>query len=267
MKRLFFFFSMISILQPSHKRRPRLAVELYTLCTYDGIEPLCAEHSAQKIFPQARQWCFLFNMVNGPSHLEHVSVSSSGAQFGGKDGFIETIYKLTMRYIYMKLKAILLGDTGVGKSTLLSFIRENQNATPTIGVDCVAYKSLQLWDTSGHERFKTIIPTFYSDMRMVIFVYKDLDSFAYLENIRRSVCRLNRDKHLKWILVYNGTDESIRLQGDVYCVMYNMAFLSGDFSVKKVCKCIVDNIERYTDNEQKNGWKVEERCWRYCWFY
>ena len=170
-------------------------------------------------------------------------------------------------YIYMKLKAILLGDTGVGKSTLLTCIRETQNAFPTIGVDCVAYKSLQLWDTSGHERFKNIISTFYSDMHMVIIVYRDMKTLEGVEEIRRSVTLHNKDVNLRWVLLYNGTDESIRLQGDVYCVMYNMAFLSGDFSDKKVCKCLVDNMERYTKNEQKNGWKVEEKCWRYCWFY
>lgn len=167
----------------------------------------------------------------------------------------------------MKLKAILLGDSGVGKSTLLTCIRETQNTFPTIGVDCVAYKSLQLWDTSGHERFKNIISTFYSDMHMVIIVYRDMETLERVEDIRRSVTLHNKDVNLRWVLLYNGTDESIRLQGDVYCVMYNMAFLSGDFSDKKVCKCLVDNMERYTKNEQRNGWKVEEKCWRYCWFY
>lgn len=167
----------------------------------------------------------------------------------------------------MKLKAILLGDTGVGKSTLLSCIRETQNLIPTIGVDCVVYRTIQFWDTSGHERFKNIITTFYSDMDVVIFVYKDIESFSSLEDIRRSVCHRNQSRNLKWVLVYNGTDEPLRLQGEVYCVMYNVAFLSGDFSSKKECKRIVDNIERYTKNEQKNGWKLEEKRWRYCWFY
>jgi small GTP-binding protein len=167
----------------------------------------------------------------------------------------------------MKLKAILLGDTSVGKSTLLTFIRETQNAFPTIGVDCVAYKSLQLWDTSGHVRFKSIISSFYSDMHMVIIVYKDMKTFERVEDIRRSVRRHNNDVKLRWVLVYNGKDKHICLQGEIYCLMYNMAFLSGDFLSKCDCERIVDNIERYTKNEQKNGWKLEEKCWRYCWFY
>lgn len=167
----------------------------------------------------------------------------------------------------MKLKAILLGDTGVGKSTLLTCIRETQNAFPTIGVDCVAYKSLQLWDTSGHMRFKSIISSFYSDMHMVIIVYKDMKTLERVEEIRRSVRRHNKDVNLRWVLVYNGKDKQLSLQGEVYCLMYNMAFLSGDFLSKSDRERIVDKIERYTKNEQKNGWKLEEKCWRYCWFY
>ncbi len=166
----------------------------------------------------------------------------------------------------MKLKAILLGDTGVGKSTLLTGVRENQNVFPTIGVDCLLYKNMQLWDTSGHERFKDIISTFYSGMNMVIFVYKDLKTFSILEDIRRSINSVNH-RQLKWVLVYNGIDETIRVQGEIYCVMYNMAFLSGDFLNKKECLRIMDNIERYTKNEQKNEWQMEEKRWRYCWFY
>lgn len=206
-------------------------------------------------------------MVNGWSHLEQQSVSSSGAQFGGKDGSMETIYKLIMRYIYMKLKAILLGDTGVGKSTLLTCIRKKQNVIPTIGVDCVKYKSMQIWDTSGHRRFKGIIASFFSDMHMVIIVYKDMRTFEQVETIQNSVKTKNRDPQLKWVVVYNGKDKDMRVQGEVYSTMNNMAFLGGDFSDIKECQRIVDKIERYTKNEQKNGWKVEEKCWRYCWFY
>lgn len=164
----------------------------------------------------------------------------------------------------MKLKTILLGDTGVGKSTLLTCIRENQNAIPTIGVDCLTFKNLQLWDTSGHARFKKILPCFYSDMDMVIFVYNDLKTFVKLEDIRREVCAI---KKMKWVLVYNGTDQSVRTQGEIYCIMYNMAFLSGDFSSTTECLKIMLSIERYTENEQQNGWNVEQKCWRYCWFY
>ena len=67
-----------------------------------------------------------------------------------------------------RLAVILVGDTGVGKTHLLSRYVKNElpkNKYPTIGVEfatkAVHLKSggtvkAQLWDTAGQERFKAI---------------------------------------------------------------------------------------------------------------
>ena len=130
------------------------------------------------------------------------------------------------------MKAILLGDSCVGKSTLLTCIRDNQNVIPTIGVDCVMYRDLQVWDTSGHRRFKRVIEVFYSKMDTFVFVYRDMESLASIENIRREVMRLKK-RPARYLLVYNGTDKEIRFQGKMYAMMYNFKFVQGDLSNKK----------------------------------
>jgi len=160
-----------------------------------------------------------------------------------------------------RIKTIILGDSSVGKSTLLTCIREEQNIIPTIGVDCIVHNNLQIWDTSGHKRFKHVVEVFYGKMDMVVFVYRDMDSLAHVEDIRRCV-KSQRRKPVKYILVYNGGDDKLRAQGEAYATMYNLKFISGDLIDIEESKNIMDIIEKCgkKNSHDKNGW-------RYCWFY
>ncbi|OVA17955.1 Small GTPase superfamily [Macleaya cordata] len=78
-------------------------------------------------------------------------------------------------------KILLIGDSGVGKSSLLvSFISNStEELSPTIGVDfkikmlTVGGKRLKLtiWDTAGQERFRTVTSSYYRGVQGVILVY------------------------------------------------------------------------------------------------
>ncbi|XP_039137658.1 ras-related protein RABC2a-like [Dioscorea cayenensis subsp. rotundata] len=78
-------------------------------------------------------------------------------------------------------KVLLIGDSGVGKSSLLvSFISNHvDDLAPTIGVDfkikslTVAGKRLKLtiWDTAGQERFRTLTGSYYRGAQGIILVY------------------------------------------------------------------------------------------------
>ncbi|KAJ8759134.1 hypothetical protein K2173_004141 [Erythroxylum novogranatense] len=78
-------------------------------------------------------------------------------------------------------KILLIGDSGVGKSTLLlSFISNSvHDLTPTIGVDFkvkmlnVEDKKLKLtiWDTAGQERFGILTSSYYRGAHGIILVY------------------------------------------------------------------------------------------------
>ena len=79
-------------------------------------------------------------------------------------------------------KIVFLGDIAVGKTNLMIRFVENDfciNSKATIGVD-VANKPirigpfafrLQLWDTSGQERYKSFSSTYFKDANGIIFVY------------------------------------------------------------------------------------------------
>ncbi|CAN6475937.1 unnamed protein product [Victoria cruziana] len=78
-------------------------------------------------------------------------------------------------------KLLLIGDSGVGKSSLLlSFTSDTfEDLSPTIGVDfkvkmvTVGGKRLKLaiWDTAGQERFRTLTSSYYRGAQGVIMVY------------------------------------------------------------------------------------------------
>ena len=83
----------------------------------------------------------------------------------------------------MKLlrKAIVAGETGVGKSALLTRFTDSRFSSvhdPTIGVEFGSRTlqlgddvvKLQVWDLAGIETFRTIVRSFYSGTFIVIIV-------------------------------------------------------------------------------------------------
>ncbi|CAG9536782.1 unnamed protein product [Cercopithifilaria johnstoni] len=88
----------------------------------------------------------------------------------------------TPMYRY-QFRVIMIGDSTVGKSSLLRYFTEGKCAEicdPTVGVDFYArmveikpgYRiKLQLWDTAGQEKFRSITRSYYRNSVGVIIVY------------------------------------------------------------------------------------------------
>lgn len=96
--------------------------------------------------------------------------------------------------ILTTLKILIIGESGVGKSSLLLRFTENNfdpEQTLTIGVDFKTKKltvdgntvKLAIWDTAGQERFRTLTPSYYRDAQGAILVFdvSNYASFAKLE--------------------------------------------------------------------------------------
>ncbi|RYR18895.1 hypothetical protein Ahy_B03g063509 isoform A [Arachis hypogaea] len=76
------------------------------------------------------------------------------------------------------LKVILLGDSGVGKTSLMNQ-KFSQHYKATIGADFVTKElqvddklvTLQIWDTAGQERFNSLGAAFYRGADCCVLVY------------------------------------------------------------------------------------------------
>jgi small GTP-binding protein len=116
------------------------------------------------------------------------------------------------------LKIVLTGESGAGKTNLLSqFVRSNfnPNAKTTIGVEC-ATKTLevkgttvkaQIWDTAGQERFRAITSTYYHGAHGALLVY-DITNTQSFKNADRWLKELRNyaDPSLPVLLVGNKND-------------------------------------------------------------
>ncbi|KAJ1437798.1 Small GTPase superfamily [Sesbania bispinosa] len=115
-------------------------------------------------------------------------------------------------------KAVLIGDSGVGKSNLLSRFAKDEfrlDSKPTIGVE-FAYRNIkvrdklikaQIWDTAGQERFRAITSSYYRGALGALLVY-DITRRSSYENIGKWLVELREfgGEDMVVILVGNKSD-------------------------------------------------------------
>jgi len=115
-------------------------------------------------------------------------------------------------------KVILVGDSGVGKTCLLSmYVKGICGPTiPTIAVEFCTKEieldngtkvKVQLWDTAGQERFKSLAMTYYRKAYgiLLLFDVTKRSSFISCKNYLEEV-RLNSDKNCVIYLIGNKID-------------------------------------------------------------
>jgi Ras-related protein Rab-11A len=113
---------------------------------------------------------------------------------------------------------VLIGDSGVGKSNLLSrFTRNEFNldskstigvefATRSIQVDAKTIKA-QIWDTAGQERYRAITSAYYRGAVGALLVY-DISKHQTYDNVTRWLKELrdHADANIVIMLVGNKSD-------------------------------------------------------------
>ena len=120
-------------------------------------------------------------------------------------------------YDYL-FKVVLIGDSGVGKSNLLSRFTRNEfnlESKSTIGVE-FATRSIQvdgrtikaqIWDTAGQERYRAITAAYYRGAVGALLVY-DIAKHLTYENVERWLKELrdHADSNIVIMLVGNKSD-------------------------------------------------------------
>ena len=134
----------------------------------------------------------------------------------------------------INFKIILIGDSGVGKSSITIKAIKNQfdeYITSTVGFEFVSYSSkvdnkninLQIWDTCGQEAYKSLIKSFYRNSVLAIIVYA-IDNKESFKNLELWINDLKKESNpdVKIIIIGNKADNENERQiskqdGEQFC--------------------------------------------------
>lgn len=122
-------------------------------------------------------------------------------------------------YDYL-FKLLLIGDSGVGKSSLLLRFADDsylETYISTIGVDFKIRTveldgktvKLQIWDTAGQERFRTITSSYYRGAHGIIVVYDVTDEESF-NNVKQWLNEIDRyaSEDVNKLIVGNKSDRA-----------------------------------------------------------
>ena len=168
------------------------------------------------------------------------------------------------------LKIILLGDTGVGKSSIIKRFMEDSfdiNVASTIGSNflekIVSVKGkkvkVEVWDTAGQEEFRSVTKIFVKNSKIIIFVY-DVTLKSSFENLNYWYDFIQKELDQNFILglagnktdliFEDGYDEEIsseQVKEFAKKINANYALVSAKESVKEINDLFTQCISSYLD--------------------
>jgi len=119
-----------------------------------------------------------------------------------------------------QVKFLLLGDSGVGKSSLLLRFCDEVFTTSLVSTMGVDFKikiipidgkvmRVQIWDTAGQERFRTLTRAYYRGCQGLLLVFDVTDERSF-NNVRRWIrnIELHAGEDVPILLVGNKSDLS-----------------------------------------------------------
>eukprot|EP00298_Acanthocystis_sp_HF-20_P019850 c24310_g1_i1.p1 GENE.c24310_g1_i1~~c24310_g1_i1.p1 ORF type:complete len:201 (-),score=70.43 c24310_g1_i1:89-691(-) len=159
------------------------------------------------------------------------------------------------------VKILLVGDSAVGKSSLLLRFSDN-SFTPsfitTIGIDFKIRTidadgkriKLQVWDTAGQERFKTITTAYFRGAMGVLLLYDITreESFTNIESWMLSV-RQNAPVDVQLVLVANKCDleaerKITKARGEALAKQYNIPFFETSAKTSQNVEAVFTKITK-----------------------
>ena len=164
----------------------------------------------------------------------------------------------------MLFKIVLVGDSGVGKTNLLTRFSKNEfsiESKATIGVEFATKQittesghviKAQIWDTAGQDRYRAIASTYYKGAVGALLVY-DITKQRTFENIEKWLKELrdHGQEHMCIMLIGNKSDlASERMvnfeDAQVYAEKEQMALLEtsalDSSNVSAAFECIIKEI-------------------------
>ena len=178
-------------------------------------------------------------------------------------------------------KILLLGDSEVGKSCFLMRYADNvfvENYISTIGLD---YKlkyiqiesgeiiKVQLWDTAGQDRYRTIAKNYYKGSHGILLLY-DVTKKESFDNIKEWIKQIREEVSEKTIIFLVGnkidktdlrkitTEEGAKLAEEYKLPFYEASAKSGE-NIEDVFNALYKKIgEVYAEFSKSNGRKLNQ---------
>jgi len=170
----------------------------------------------------------------------------------------------------IEIKAILLGETGVGKTNLANAavdLRFDQNAKSTSNALYVQKKmiifgknyQLRLWDTAGQEKYRSVTKTLFSKVQGFIAMF-DLTKEETFVDVKTWIELIKEEcgNHIPILLVGNKSDlKDQKFISEEYIKKYteeqNLEYIqtsskTGD-NIKKAINMICKQISEKTEDE------------------
>jgi Ras-related protein Rab-6A len=146
---------------------------------------------------------------------------------------------MDISYQINRQKIIFTGDIAVGKTSIISVLMGQKFTAEyeaSIGVDffskTMKYKGkiikLQIWDSAGQEKFRSLIPNYIRGSSLVFIVY-DISNRKSFENLSKWIDFVNNIENSNIVIVGNKIDlESKRVvkteEGQKFCNEKNYEF-------------------------------------------
>ena len=169
----------------------------------------------------------------------------------------------------MIFKIVLIGDSSVGKTNILSkYILDeyDPDTQATIGVELSTKNytfdnnevKVQIWDTAGQEKYRSITSSYYKGAHGCLLVY-DITRKATFENIDKWLAeiKLSSNNEINMVLIGNKCDLEDKREVSIEeaqnkAKLLNMAFMEtsalNGTNVEKAFNELVNNV--YQNNKQ-----------------
>jgi Ras-related protein Rab-1A len=127
-------------------------------------------------------------------------------------------------YDYL-IKCLIIGDSGTGKSSLMVRFTDDvfsASYISTIGVDfklkTINYRNknfkIQIWDTAGQDRFRTITSSYYRGANAVIICYDITDRITF-SNIYKWIEEVERFSLSTPLMILCGTKNDLESEREI----------------------------------------------------
>jgi Ras-related protein Rab-18 len=181
-----------------------------------------------------------------------------------------------LNHKFYKLKIILIGDSGVGKTSLLCRFLDknfsiNQPCTvnadfkiKTLNIDSSTSAELIIWDTCGQEKYRSLTKQFYKDAHGIILMFDVCDkrSFENLNKWLEEIPKNNVNENFSVVLCGNKIDLNRNVSYEEasifaknkdmsYCETSSKNGINIDVAFEKVTKDIIEKIKRKNKFEEE----------------